>query len=259
MKNLYQRLLLLIAGATHQELARHVRYLKIENEILRSKLPKRVPVTPKEQNRLVKFGAKLGKALSELVAIVHPDTLRRWIRESQKSAKRKPIVRGRPRTQEQIRELILKLARENDWGYKRIVGEMRKLGIRQISRQTVRNILKEAGIEPAPDRTSDKWSNFLERHKNKLWATARIPNWRRIQLPRRQLSFAPCAPRRTVRPAIPHSVASPQSGILLHRSKSIISRRTLTATTRPLQRSCQIGPNSVSLAFPVVRGGVRRC
>jgi len=62
MKNLYQRLLLLIAGATQRELARHVRYLKIENETLRSKLPKRVSVTPKEQNRLVKFGTRLGRA-----------------------------------------------------------------------------------------------------------------------------------------------------------------------------------------------------
>lgn len=46
----------------------------------RSKLPPRVPVTEKERNRLVKFGAKLGKVLGELVTIVHPDTLRRWIR-----------------------------------------------------------------------------------------------------------------------------------------------------------------------------------
>ncbi len=94
MKNLYQRLLLLIAGVTQRELARHVRYLKIENEILRSKLPKRVPVAPKEQHRLVKFGAKLGRALGELVTIVHPDTLRRWIRESKASAKKKPVLRG---------------------------------------------------------------------------------------------------------------------------------------------------------------------
>ena len=46
MKNLYQRLLLLIAGATQLELARHVRYLKIENEILRSKLLKRLAARP---------------------------------------------------------------------------------------------------------------------------------------------------------------------------------------------------------------------
>jgi putative transposase len=60
---------------------------------------------------------------------------------------------------------------QSAFGSTRIVGELRKLGIKQISRQTVRNILKEEGIEPAPDRTSDKWSNFLERHKNTLWAT----------------------------------------------------------------------------------------
>ena len=52
MKNLFQPLLLLIAGATQKELARQVRYLKVENEILRSKLPARVTVTEKEKNRL---------------------------------------------------------------------------------------------------------------------------------------------------------------------------------------------------------------
>ena len=65
MKNLYHRLLLLIAGATQKELASQIRYLKIENEILRSKLPKRVPVTEKERNKLVKFGSKLGKAQAQ--------------------------------------------------------------------------------------------------------------------------------------------------------------------------------------------------
>ena len=44
MKNLFQPLLLLIAGATQKELARQVRYLKVENEILRSKLPARLTV-----------------------------------------------------------------------------------------------------------------------------------------------------------------------------------------------------------------------
>lgn len=169
MKNLYQRLLLMIAGATQLELARHVRYLKIENEILRSKLPKRVPVTPKEQNRLVKFGAKLGKALSELVTIVHPDTLRRWIRDAQQKAKKKPVKKGRPRTQEQIRELILKLARENDWGYTRILGELRKLGIKAVSRNTVKNILKAHGLEPGPQRGAGTWDEFLKIHGATLW------------------------------------------------------------------------------------------
>ncbi len=52
----------------------------------------------------------------------------------------------------------------------RILGELRKLGIKKISRQTVRNILKEEGIQPRPNRTSDTWANFLEWHKETLWA-----------------------------------------------------------------------------------------
>lgn len=79
MQNLYHRRLLLIAGSTPNELAAHIRYPKIENEILRHKLPKRVSVTLQEQNKLIKFGAKLGKALGGVFTIAHPDTLRRWI------------------------------------------------------------------------------------------------------------------------------------------------------------------------------------
>jgi putative transposase len=46
---------------------------------------------------------------------------------------------------------------------------MRKLGIKKISRQTIRNILKEEGIEPGPDRTSDTWDEFIKRHGATLW------------------------------------------------------------------------------------------
>src|SRR5687767_1696459 len=102
MRNVYNSLLLVIAGATQKELARQVSYLKVENKILRSKLPARVTVTAQERNRLVRFGAKLGKALNELVTIVHPDTLRRWIRESAKQRKLKPVKLGRKPTAESI-------------------------------------------------------------------------------------------------------------------------------------------------------------
>ena len=108
MRNLYHRLLLIIAGSTQKELAAQIRYLKVENEILRSKLPTRVNVSPQEHNRLVKFGCKLGKTLGELVTIVHPDTLCRWIREAAKVSRKSSAKKGRPRTKDQIRELILK-------------------------------------------------------------------------------------------------------------------------------------------------------
>ena len=61
MKNLYHGLLLLIAGSTQKELAAQIRYLKVENEVLRSKLPERVSITAHEKNRLVKFASKVGK------------------------------------------------------------------------------------------------------------------------------------------------------------------------------------------------------
>src|SRR5262245_54849290 len=106
MRNIYNALLMLIVGATNKELARQVTYLKVENKILRGKLSGRVTVTAQERNRLVRFGAKLGKALDQLVSIVHPDTLRRWIRESRKQRKVKPVKVGRKPTALEIRKLI---------------------------------------------------------------------------------------------------------------------------------------------------------
>ena len=65
---------------------------------------------------------------------------------------------------------MIEIAKTTGFGYSRIIGELRKLGIRRISRQTVRNILKEEGIVPGPDRTSDSWDQFLKRHGETLWA-----------------------------------------------------------------------------------------
>jgi putative transposase len=97
----------------------------VENTSLRGKLAARIRVTTRERNRLVRFGAKLGKALDQLVTIVHPDTLRRWIRESRKQRKLKPAKRGRKPTALEIRKLIVKLGRETGWGYTRILGEIK--------------------------------------------------------------------------------------------------------------------------------------
>ena len=63
MASIFHSLLMVIAGSTQKELARQIKYLKVENEILRAKLPGRITVTQKERQRLLKFGAKLGAAL----------------------------------------------------------------------------------------------------------------------------------------------------------------------------------------------------
>src|SRR5258708_2640599 len=63
MIRLCQKMLLYLAAASDRELARQVQYLREENRIRRSKLPKRIAVTPRERNRLAKFGKGLGAAL----------------------------------------------------------------------------------------------------------------------------------------------------------------------------------------------------
>jgi putative transposase len=110
----------------------------------------------------------IGRAIEELITIVSPATFCRWVRE-EKNGKPKPKnPKGGQRKPKELRELVLTIANETGFGLTRIVGEMRKLGIK-ISRQTVRRILKEHGIVPCPDRTSDSWADFLERHGETLW------------------------------------------------------------------------------------------
>ena len=91
-----------------------------------------------------------------------PGTLLRWHRELVARRWTYPHRRpGRPATCAEIRELVVRLARENaGWGYRRIQGELVGLGIK-LAASTVWAILKEAGIEPAPNRQSTSWAQFL--------------------------------------------------------------------------------------------------
>jgi len=102
------------------------------------------------------------------VTIVHPDTLRRWIREERKGRWR-TAAPGRRRTAVDIRKLILKLARETGWGYTRILGELKKLGVKTVSRNTVKNILKQHGFDTGPRRGAGTWDEFLKIHAATLW------------------------------------------------------------------------------------------
>jgi len=80
---------------------------------------------------------------------------RRWTYSQRRS--------GRPPTGRVLRELVLRLARENPaWGYQRIAGELLKLGFR-LSPSTVRRLLASAGLEPAPRRHAVSWPVFLRR------------------------------------------------------------------------------------------------
>jgi putative transposase len=68
---------------------------------------------------------------------------------------------GRPPIGGEIRAVVLRLARENPrWGYQRIVGELRGLGL-SVSATTVRKILRRAGLGPAGERSGLSWRAFL--------------------------------------------------------------------------------------------------
>ncbi len=71
----------------------------------------------------------------------------------------------------QVVTLVVRLATENrDWGYRRILGALSNLG-HTIGRGTVANILKQHGIEPAPERSrKTTWREFLRRHWDVLVA-----------------------------------------------------------------------------------------
>jgi putative transposase len=101
--------------------------------------------------------------LRQLRLIVSTRTVLRWhadlVRKRWAYSRRVP---GRPRTAQAIRALAVEMARDNPgWGYRRIHGELTGLGY-TLAPSTVWQILKEAGIDPAPRRAGQTWRAFLE-------------------------------------------------------------------------------------------------
>jgi putative transposase len=102
---------------------------------------------------------------------VTPQTLLRWHRELIRRKWTQPTrPRGRPPVEQRVRQLVLRLARENPrWGYPRIAGELGKLGL-TVSPSTVRRILHAAGLEPAPRRIGLSWQQFLRQQAASILA-----------------------------------------------------------------------------------------
>src|SRR4029450_5350056 len=158
-----------VAGWMNQKQQHAIQYLREENRVLREQLgTRRLRFTDDQRRRLAAKAKLVGRrVLNDIADLVTPDTLLGWHRKliAEKydgSAKRGP---GRPRTTNEIENLVIRMAQDNrDWGYRRILGAISNLG-HNLARGTIANILKKQGIQPAPERLrKTTWKEFLTRH-----------------------------------------------------------------------------------------------
>ena len=149
--------------------------------------------------------------LKKFSEVFTPDTILRWRRMlvAQKwdySERRKKV--GQPPVSQEVITRVLSTARDNPkWGYDRIQGALANLGY-DVSDQTIGNILKKHGIEPAPKRKRQtKWTTFIKAHWDVLSATdfTTIEVWTKgglvtfyllfvMELKTRRIHFAGCTP-----------------------------------------------------------------
>lgn len=144
--------------------------LRHQSAVLRRQVP-RPRYTPADRMVLAAL-AKLLPRKRWAVFLVTPATLLRWHRELIARRWTYPWTgRGRRGLDEEIVALVVRLARENPrWGYLRIVGECRNLGVR-VSATSVRRILRRDGLGPAPRRGGPTWAQFLRTQASGLLAT----------------------------------------------------------------------------------------
>jgi transposase InsO family protein len=172
----WKQLLAYITGSVEEALILRIEYLVAENRILRDQIKGRVQRSDTERRTLAEIGKKLSKqALTEVASIVKPDTIlawhRKWVAQKFDGSKQRQSP-GRPCINPEIEELVLRMARENrSGGYDRIQGTLKHLGY-AISDQTVGNILKRHGLQPAPERQkTTTWHAFIRSHLDVLVAT----------------------------------------------------------------------------------------
>ena len=171
-----QFLMLIFAGWVNRSQQQVIEYLQAENRVLRDQIGRdRILFTDGQRRCLATKAKVIGRRrLATLGTIVTPDTLLRWYRQlvAKKydgSTSRKP---GRPKTAAEIEKLILHMASNNPgWGYTRICGALYNLG-HVIGRNTVKRILLDNGIDPAPLRgKAMSWSTLLKAHWGVIAAT----------------------------------------------------------------------------------------
>jgi putative transposase len=154
-----------LALLARSERAKDVEILILRNQVAVLRRQVKAPRLSWADQAVLSALARLlpGRQLRRMRLIVSPRTLLRWhadlVRRHWTYPRRAP---GRPRTAPTVRALVLEMARDNpSWGYRRIHGELAGLG-HTVAPSTVWQILKDAGIDPAPQRTGQTWRAFLD-------------------------------------------------------------------------------------------------
>jgi putative transposase len=159
---LLRRLVQLIAGSS-SHLTSDVEVVVLRHQL---KVLKRQVGRPRLRRRDRLFMAAISGALPRArwsSFVVSPQTLLRWHRDlvRRKWTYARRSAGGRPPISQEVRELILRMGRENPrWGCLRIKGELLKLGVR-VSATKIRTLLRGRGLGPAPRRAGPTWSEFL--------------------------------------------------------------------------------------------------
>jgi putative transposase len=154
--------------------AAEILLLRHQLTVLQRHQPCRLKLTWADRALLVTLLGVIPKARRPgLRLLVTPDTILRWHRDIVRrrwGARSRRGKTGRPATRRNIKALVLRLARENpSWGYRRIHGELAGLGVK-VAASTAWEILKNAGIDPAPRRTGPAWSQFLRSQADAILA-----------------------------------------------------------------------------------------
>jgi hypothetical protein len=169
---LTRRLIGILLGRLHSEHAKDVEIAVLRHQlsVLRRQV-QRAEFRPADRALL----ALLSRALPRShwsIFLVTPGTILRWHRRLVTRKWTQPCCRGgRPPLADHLAALTLRLARENPrWGYQRIQGELKKLGI-SVSATTIRTVLLGNGLRPAPRRASVTWRAFLRAQASGIVAT----------------------------------------------------------------------------------------